>query len=533
MDQPKEKENDLQHHAEKLKKLFTEKNLFMLLIAFAIIYRVYYFILTYHQPQWWDSGDYLNIARMWAFGSPEWDINPLRPLLFPFLIAILYKFGAGEALLQVFVTLSSIIAVYLAYLLGKHMYNKKIGLIAAYMLAVFWSFTFYSFRILVDVPVAMFWLLALHLFWVGYEENKKKALWLFGPALALGFMMKFTGALLGFIVLMYLIITARLKFLKNKDLWISAALGFLTMLPFLIYEKIRFGSFLAFYTAAIGGRALSPRSMWQTLIDYITQTLPLVRWIFFALFVVGLIFIVLDLVLGFDLLFKNKEKTLKTDLLVLITFLVPFLYIVSIGYGQYIEERYLFLVYPTMFLVAAKGVMKINSYLKKIPLPMAGHVLPVIVTVCILAVGGYQNMVHADQIINDKKESYRQVQLAGEWIKQNSEKEDKLFALHAHAELQYAAERRVLGYPGIDPEDLMKNLRKHKPKYLVANVFAYLPDDMVWKLIYPFQHPEHFKPVQAYEPAIDKEGKIPILTIFEVLPAAYSAPVTNQSSQDR
>jgi len=213
-----EGKNELEGYSKKFLARLTERNLLILLMIFTIAVRIYYFVVTYHQPQWWDSGDYLNIARMWAFGKPTWDINPLRPLLFPFIIAVLYKFGAGEAIIHSLVVASSIIAVYMAYLIGAHMYHKKVGLTAAFMLSVFWSFTFYSVRILVDVPVTMFWLLAFYLFWAGFEENNKKALWFFGPVLALGFMMKFTAALLGLIVLGYLLVTTRLKFLKNKDL---------------------------------------------------------------------------------------------------------------------------------------------------------------------------------------------------------------------------------------------------------------------------------------------------------------------------
>src|SRR3989338_5280216 len=67
--------------------------------------RVYYFVVTLNQPVWWDEGDYLNIARLWAFGHPGWDINPLRPLLFPLVAAFVFKVGGGEFLLRVFVLL--------------------------------------------------------------------------------------------------------------------------------------------------------------------------------------------------------------------------------------------------------------------------------------------------------------------------------------------------------------------------------------------------------------------------------------------
>ena len=126
--------------------------------------RIYYFILTRNQPVWWDEGDYLNIARLWAFGSPAWDINPLRPLLLPFIFSMLMKLGSTEIILRLIPFLMSILAIILVYYIGKDLYNREAGLIAAFMLSFFWSFTFFSYRMLVDVPVATLWLLALFLF---------------------------------------------------------------------------------------------------------------------------------------------------------------------------------------------------------------------------------------------------------------------------------------------------------------------------------------------------------------------------------
>jgi len=265
--------------------------------------RIYYFFTTINQAVWWDEADYLNIARQWVFNTPEWDINPLRPLLFPVMAAILFKLNAAEWIIRLIPFLSSIASIILIYFIGKEMYNKETGLIAAFMLSFFWSFLFFSYRMLVDVPVAMLWLLGLFLFLRGYHHEKKKMLWFSLPVVALAFLMKFTGGLLGLILIVYLLITDKLKPLKNKNLWISLGLGILTSLPFLYFQFKKFGSPFAFYFASLRGPG--PRSGFQTLIDYIKVTLPHIHYAFLILFVVGFLIILFELIK-----YPAKNKTL-------------------------------------------------------------------------------------------------------------------------------------------------------------------------------------------------------------------------------
>ena len=478
--------------------------------------RIYYFISTLHQPIWWDEGDYLNIARWWAFGSPEWSVNPLRPLLFPFMLTILVKIGLGEFFFRLIPFISSIASVGLVYLIGKELYDKRIGVISAITFATFWSFLFFTYRILVDVPVAFLWLLAVWLFLRGYEQKSKKHLLWFVPIIVLGFLMKYTGALLVFILIVYLFITDRFKPLFNKTLWKSVALSLVAIIPFLWYEVTRFGHPLAFYIASIHGRAESPRSMWQTLIDYINVTLPMVKSVFLVLFILGFALLLFELVIGFDLLWKNKEKKLKANLLLVLMFLVPFLYIVSLGYGAYIEERYLFLMYPFMFIIGAKALVTIADFIKKYSKRVA-----LIVVIVVIAMGMYQNITYGDDMIMNKKKSFLQVQQAAEWVNERSEKDDLIFVHHTQAEFQYAANRRVEGVPGFTEEELLDEIRTKRPKFLVMNIYVNVEQKDMWKITYPFLKQDVFKEEIRYEPYLDKEKKIPIVTVFSIKPEFY------------
>ena len=475
--------------------------------------RLYYFFITLNQPVWWDEGDYLNIARWWAFGAPAWDVDPLRPLLFPFLVAGLFKIGLGEFFVRLIPFLSSIMSIVLVYYIGKDMYDKKIGLVSAFMLAVFWSFTFFSYRMLVDVPVAALWLLALFLFIRGYEYGQKKCLWFAVPVLVLAFLIKFTGALLGLILVIYLLVVYRFKPLKNKDLWISLGLGILTALPFFLYQWTRFGHPFAFYIKAIVNRSPSPRSLFQTLIDYINVIFPHIKTAFLILFIIGFIIVVFELIIGFDLLWKNKDKKLRANLLSLLILIVPILYLTNVGYGRYIDERYFFIVYPFMFMIAAKGLFDLSKYIKR-----HSKIIATLVIIAFLAVGFYQNIVQSEKTIKSKSISFIQVKQSAEWVRDHSDPGDLIFVHHTQAEFQYASNRKVQGIPGKDGAELIKEIVEKKPKFVVMNIFARVGEADAWKIPFPYVNQDIFKAEISYEPFVDENKQLPIVTIFSIKP---------------
>ena len=85
------------------------------LFIITVVIRLFYFFQTYSQPVWWDEGDYMNLARAWAFGKPGWDLNPLRPVLFPLIVAVLMKVGFSELLFRIISILFSLLAIFITY----------------------------------------------------------------------------------------------------------------------------------------------------------------------------------------------------------------------------------------------------------------------------------------------------------------------------------------------------------------------------------------------------------------------------------
>src|SRR3989344_3151633 len=97
--------------------------LFVCLIIFTIITRLYFFSFTYNQPTWWDEGDYLALAKEFALPSaetPEWweHFMSMRPPLMSLIWAVFIKLSISEAIMR-FSTeiIPSILLVVFSYLL--------------------------------------------------------------------------------------------------------------------------------------------------------------------------------------------------------------------------------------------------------------------------------------------------------------------------------------------------------------------------------------------------------------------------------
>src|SRR3989344_6431855 len=277
--------------------------MFLGVILIAFVIRLYYFIQTYNQPLWWDEAEYMSMAKNILYGIP-FDFNPQRPILFPLLMSLFL--WASEGAVRFFIVfLPSLGVVVLTYLLGKELYDKKTGLIAAFIISIFWSILFDSTRIHADVLGLFFSLLGIYLFWKGYVANKSVKLVSLGFLfMILAFMVKVNMILALLIVLIFLIITKKLKFLKEKILWKSSIWIVIPLIPFSIYNYLKFGTILPFIAGYVDPTSLTAKFQSSFNWSILKFTYVYTYEIFFVLFILGSLFVLLNLVLGFDLIYK-------------------------------------------------------------------------------------------------------------------------------------------------------------------------------------------------------------------------------------
>jgi len=473
------------------------------ILLFSFIVRLIYFMKTYNQPLWWDEAEYFSIAKS-MLGIAPYEYPIQRPVLFPLLIAFFYSFTHSEAFVRfMIVLLPSIGCVFMTYLVGKDLYNKKIGLIASFIMGVFWVLMFNTMRVHTDALALLFGLLGIHFFFKGYVKKKDtKALILMGLFIALGFLVRLSTVLIVMVIFIYLLFTDKFKFLKEKKVWYSGGIFILLLLPYMIWNYFKFGNFLAFFTGYVGTQEFTQKAVkpfaWQVFSYFKLYT----QEIFFWIFLLGLVILLIDLILGFDILIKKGDKRLGSHLFTFLLIAVPTIYFTFIERSAG-EPRWLMLIAPAMFFVIGLALMQIYKFVKKYNKTVA-----LVVILFLIALGGYSELTYTNLIVDNKIESYLPVKQAGLFIKDNSLKSDIVYS-NSVPHNTYYSERRTWGIPA-PSEEFEKDILEKKPRYMVVSVFEVHSEEV---LSYPEKYQSILKPVDAY--FTDPEQTQPILIVYE------------------
>ncbi|MBI5391370.1 glycosyltransferase family 39 protein [Candidatus Woesearchaeota archaeon] len=475
---------------------------FILALVLGISLRLQY--LTINQAVWWDEAEYLSTALHWAFHIP-YEVNYHRGILFPFLSAMFLKIGLKEMAIRFFlVFIPSIGVIVLTYLLGKRMYNKAVGSIAAFITSTFWVSLFWGARVSTDFLGLFFALLAFYCFWVGFVEQKNtRYLILAGAAGALGFLTRPSNLLIGVILAVFLLITERVGFLKEKKLWFAVLAAIVVSLPYFIWNIVQFGSPLAFTQGYDAGIQANASFAWNNL----TWVYSYLNPIFFIMFVVGAVSVG-SVIVGLDLLWKKQETKLKPDLLSILTILIVLAFFIF--YIRSTEDRWLLPMSPFLFLFAGKGIVFVMQQAEKIQWKQKINA-GMVVLIAVLVIGSYMNYNQADQTIQAKKDSYVQVRSGAEWMKANSGPNDIILSI-SRPQTMYYSQRNTLSYSEVKNEQEFANFIKDvKPKYFTISVFEPHPG---W--IYQFiqNNKEMAVPVQGY--FFDAQQTKPALIIYQV-----------------
>ena len=389
---------------EKLKLFLKERENFflILLVVFTVLFRFYYFLKLGNQPIWWDEGDYLAISKVWALGqeTPVWwgHFTGMRPLLMPIIWAGFFKFGLDELSIRFFtLLLPSLIVIYLTYLLGKDLYDKKIGLIAGVMMSVYWVFFFYSFRLLTDIPSVFFGMLSFYFFWGGYlKKQKNKGLYfaiLFG---VFAFSARFPLALVLITCFFYLFFIRKFSIFKDKVIWKSLGLLILFLSPYLIYFISTKFYLFQFY---FGESAVS---MKQPIAWYIIPMVGSFLHSFWLVsFLVGIITLT-PLIFGFDIFWKRKNNLLDADFFVVLWLVIHLIFYIIIFKAA--NDRWLLMMMPPIFFIASKGIIFVYDKTKEYSKELA-----MVFLVILLFGGAYQNLQHSIDLTEIKKTTYNEV----------------------------------------------------------------------------------------------------------------------------
>ena len=475
---------------------------------------MYFFLKTYNQALWWDEADYMSIAKNYAFGTPEL-AAPWRARGMSVIFGIFYFFGANEIFQRLVIVAISTLAVFMTYLVGKEFYTQKIGLIAASILAVSWLHLFWTTRFSGEIFGMVFFGLAALFFWRGYVLDKSK--WYMvasGALISYGiFLYESVGVIFIFLAV-YLLVTERFRFLRNKKFWWGMLGLSIVLLGVFGHYYDLFGQIYPRVYHVIDGSLLEGQeldqklasegllSVFSSIFTYVTPTalLDYLKWPLIILTGLGLVTF-LDMIIGFDLVWKNKDEKLRKDFFILwwaiatLAFFGMYLVITK----AYYEPRYIFPAFPIIFIIAAKGIMLIAEAAEK----HKKHVGAIAIIVLILVIS-YSQLPYADAMIENKAISFSQERPAGEWLKEHTEESETIFACSQMVPLLYYSERNVFTYR-YNSTLIDEQITNESINYLVVDLYI---QDCNYN--YPGERPNNLTPVQVYY-----DGEYPAVVIYK------------------
>lgn len=468
---------------EYIKSWLKDKNnlVFLGILILAVVIRLYYFSITKSQPLWWDEADYLAYAKNLAGLGVSWIVTQQHNSLFTYIVAGFFKIGFGEATIKLLLeVIPSIASVALVYLICKEMYkDKRIGLIASFLLAVFWDYLFNTTRFHVDVPALFFGLLTIYVFWKGYENKEKifglNSKWTIPLAVLLSiaaYSIRRGYFLFGGFILIYMLSTKNWKGLaKDKYNWIGVVMG---VALFFIVERTIFYSKIAgvagkYYHEELPINFIDPLGVFKASFSFGT----IFSSILFYIFLIGLAVLVFELALSFGHIRNDKEK--KADLFHLITIAVTlalFIFILRTK-GTFGEVRWYYPLMLGAFVCVSRGGIFISQFFKKYSKNISAIIL-----ILLIGIGGYYQLKTADSVIKDKVWTFEGIRDAGLLLKEIAGKDDKIITL-GMPQIEYYSERGTIhAREWVDadpasPEHLEKTLQKIKEtpnaKYLVIS----------------------------------------------------------------
>jgi len=557
------------YRKEKIKGwLKKDWNFFLIILGLVIIILyLYYFFMLKNQPIWWDEGDYLAIGKELAFGrleKPDWWPNfiRVRPLVFPIMLAVLFKINLGETITRFFLEVAlSLGSIFLIYIVSRELFNKTSGIIAGVLISVNWVFMFYSFRFLTDIPSLFFSALSIYFFWVRYEKpiiqgKEERPIFLYLSVFfgAISFMTRYIAILNLIVIAFYLICTRKFSIIKDKHMWIALLISILSFSPYAIFNlHTSSGVFpaLSWYHGAESTSVHRPPA-WNTISFHLPNFFgfsgdqpTMFNSAGFILLVIGIIWLS-SIILYIDIIIKQDDKSKNNLLFCFIGVIVPIIYFI---FGiRAVDSRYFIATAPLMFPVIAKAIEFISSLVSSY---IKIKYISYIIIISLLIIPSYQSIKFGNSFIEDRKNSYKPIRDSGLWIKDNSDFNDKVICASV-TQMQYYTERNIYDFYATDNDDTKiwdncfiidaqltqwlsgnescqrmtewafnKKISKLKPRFFIIHVFepVFTPE---WAYTYPQRYNLTFLKAFGSDP------NNPMLLVYE-FPKNFNPNIRIQS----
>lgn len=182
--------------------------------------------LLFEEAYYWNYAQHLDIGYLDHPLMVAWTIKPFIALL-----------GNNEFAVRAGAFLFWFATAFFAYRLARELFDKAIGWRTVLLLAVLPAYFSFGFFISPDAPLTAFWAMATYFAYRALIHDEGRA-WLgLGIALGLGMISKYTIALLGAAIVLYVVIhrPAR-KWLGRPEPYVALAVALLLLSPVVIWN---------------------------------------------------------------------------------------------------------------------------------------------------------------------------------------------------------------------------------------------------------------------------------------------------------
>ena len=270
------------------------------------------------------------------------------------------------------------------------------------------------------------------------------------------------------------------------------------------------------------------------LFSYIPE---FIGWPLTILFLAGMAYSIFNLLVGFDLFIKQKDKSSNRYVFLMVWLFFQVIYFVFVMKSG--SDRWILLWMPPIFIFASLGLEKIAEFTK------AYHkFIGITLIFVILGFVGYQQLNHADQLIKVKLDSYKEVMDTGLWIRYNTPENSKIIGASIVQNSYYSHRRTYDFFVGTElAEQVTGALTAEGQKTATSYKTIFNETEFECKLVrikpdYMILHPWEpaFTPPYMFDyPARHNESLVPIKVFFRdnrpmaIIYKFNSYPVINAS----
>ena len=224
------------------------------LILGTTIFRLIYINLLNLAPQ---EAYYWNYSRHLALSYLD------HPPMLAYLIFIFTHLGKqNEFFVRISCVLVSFGLTYLTYLIGKLLFDPKVGFFSALLLNSILIFSLGAIIATPDTPMIFFWVLSFYFFSKLILTQEKKWWYLSGMSTGFGLLSKYTAVFIIFSVFLYLVFSKQnRRWLLSKEPYLALLLAILIFSPVIIWNaQNHWASFL--FQSSRRAKELTSFSAW-------------------------------------------------------------------------------------------------------------------------------------------------------------------------------------------------------------------------------------------------------------------------------